>query len=276
MPFIINPYVFENNFDPDAQAFITASGITSSIEQNTLNTFVIGLKGAGLWSLIYFMHVYLGSTASTHKYNLVNPLDTDAAFRLQFNGGWTHSSTGATPNGVNAWADTFFDPSVNLNTSDLCSFGYYSRTDSAVATEYVMGSNSSFAQAACALIARRDTDLRAAIADFPSGTSFRAAVDLLSGDGRGFFVGSVDGPNTKLYVNGTAVISNTDATINAALGTFAPVIGAIRAESGGPVITGYTDKECALDFVAKKLNDAQVLTLTNLVQAFQTSLSRQV
>jgi len=275
MPFIINPYVFENNFDPDAQAFITASGITSSIEQNTLNTFVIGLKGAGLWSLIYFMHVYLGSTASTHKYNLVNPLDADAAFRLQFNGGWTHSSTGATPNGVNAWADTFFDPSVNLNTSDLCSFGYYSRTDSAVTSEYVMGSNSGFTQAACALIARRDTGLRFAIADFPSGTNFRAAGDSLSGDGRGFFVGSVDGPNTKLYVNGAVVASNTSATLNT-LGTFAPVIGAIRAESGGPIIAGYTDKECALDFVAKKLNDAQVLALTNLVQAFQTSLSRQV
>ena len=263
-------------YDPDAQLFITNVGITDLTEQSALNTFVIGLKGAGLWSLIYFMHVYLGSIASKQKYNLVNPVDADSAFRLQFNGGWTHSATGATPNGVNAWADTFFDPSLNLNTTDFASWGYYSRTDSAVASEYVMGSNSGSTQAACALIARRNTNQRFAIADFPSGTNYRSATDSLSTDGRGFFVGCVDGPNTKLFVNGTQVAANSTVTVNGALGSYAPVIGAIRADSGGPVIVGYTDKECALDFVAKKLTNAQVLSLTNLVQAFQTSLSRQV
>lgn len=263
-------------FDPDAQLFITNAGITNSVEQNALNTYVIGLKAAGLWSLIYFMHVYLGSTASTQKYNLVNPLDTDAAFRLGFNGGWTHSSTGATPNGVNAWADTFFNPSANLNTTDFATWGYYSRTNSAVASEYVMGSNSGFSQAACALIARRNTNQRFAFADFPSGTTYRSASDALSTDGRGFFVGSIDGPNAKLYVNGSVVATNTSVSVNTPLGTYAPIIGAIRSFSGGPVILGYTDKECALDFVSKKLTDAQVATLSSLVQTFQTSLSRQV
>jgi hypothetical protein len=263
-------------FDPDAQLFITNAGITNSVEQNALNTFVIGLKAAGLWTLIYFMHVYLGGTATTQRYNLKNPVDADAAFRLQFNGGWTHSSTGATPNGVNAWADTFFDPSANLNTTDFASWGYYSRTDSAVASEYVMGSNSGFTQAACALIARRNTNQRFAFMDFPTGTTFRTASDALSTDGRGFFIGNMDGPNMKLYVNGSIVAVNTSASVNTPLGTFAPTIGAIRAFSGGPVILGYTNKECALDFTATKLTDAQVATLSNLVQIFQTSLSRQV
>lgn len=264
-------------FDPDAQLFITNAGITNPVEQNALNTFVIDLKAAGLWPLIYFMHVYLGSTALTQKYNLVNPLDTDAAFRLGFNGGWIHSSTGALPNGVNAWADTFFEPAANLNTTDLCSFGYYSRSNTAKVTEYVMGSNSGVTQAACALIARRDTDVQAVIADFPSGTVYRAALNFSSTDGSGFFVGTIDSANAKLFRNGVVVIQNTTATLNQPLGSFAVVIGAIRTLSGpSPIIAGYTDKECALDFAAKKLTDAQVVTLTSLVQSFQTSLSRQV
>jgi hypothetical protein len=275
--FSVTPPVPTPTFDPDAQLFITNAGITNPIEQNTLNTFVIGLKAAGLWPLIYFMHVYLGSTASTQKYNLVNPLDTDAAFRLGFNGGWIHSSTGALPNGVNAWADTFFEPASNLNTTDLSSFGYYSRSNTAKTSEYVMGSNSGPTQAACALIARRDTNQSFVIADFPSGTTYRAAGTASLTDGSGFFIGNVDGPNTVLYRNGSVLISNTNATLNQPLGSFAVVIGALRTLSGpSPVIAGYTDKECALDFAAKKLTNAQVVDLTNLVQVFQTSLSRQV
>lgn len=275
--FSVTPPVPTPTFDPDAQLFITNAGITNPIEQAAANTLVVDLKTASLWPLIYFMHVYLGSTASTQKYNLKNPLDTDAAFRLGFNGGWIHSSTGALPNGVNSWADTFFDPSVNLNTTDLSSFGYYSRSNTAKTSEYVMGSNSGPTQAACALIARRDTNIQAAIADFPSGTVYRAALNSSSADGRGFFVGNVDGPNTSLYRNGINVISNTNATLNQPLGSFAVVIGALRTLSGAsPIIAGYTDKECALDFAAKKLTGAQVVTLTSIVQSFQTTLGRQV
>lgn len=271
------PKAVASLFDPDAQLFITNAGITNTTEQNALNTFVIGLKAANIWTSLYFMHVYLGSTASTHKYNLVNPIDADSAFRLQFNGGWTHSANGALPNGVNAYADTFFTPQVYLNNTDLCSFGYYSRTNSAKASEYLMGSNSSSTQAACALIARRDNNLWLVNSDFPSGTVFRAALNFNSTDGRGFFVGTIDSLNAKLFRNGVIGVQNTTTTLNQPLGNKDVVIAAIRASSGSaPVLVGYTDKETALTFVSKKLTDIQVVSLSNLVQSFQTTLGRQV
>jgi len=267
----------EAELDPDAQAFLTATTITDVTITNAINTLVIGLKAQSIWNKIYWLHPYVGGTATSHRFNLKNPLDSDSAFRLNFIGGWTHTSTGALPNGTNAYADTFVAPNSYMNNTDLSSFGYYSRSNTAYTSEYVMGSNSGPTNAACALIVRRDTNLRSGISDFSTGTSFRAAQDNNSLDGRGFFTVSQQGNAIKLYRNGILVVSNTVTTVNGALGSLPVVIGAIQALSGEtPVIFGYTNKECALDYAAQKLNDTEMLNLNNLIQQFQTTLNRNV
>jgi len=263
--------------DPDAQAFLTATSITDENITKAINQLVLDLKNYGIWTKIYWLHPYVGGTEITHRFNLKNPLDSNSAFRLGFIGGWTHTSTGALPNGTNAYADTFVAPNSYMNNTDLSSFGYYSRSNTAYASEYVMGSNSGPTNAACALIIRRNTNLRQGVADFSTGTSFRAAQDTNSLDGRGFFTVSQQGSAIKLYRNGVPVVSNSVTTVNGALGSLPVVIGAIRSLSGStPVIVGYTNKECALDFAAQKLNDIEMLNLNNIVQQFQTTLNRQM
>jgi hypothetical protein len=108
-------------YDPDAQAFITAAAITDVTQQGAINTLVLALKGYSIWTKFKAIYPIVGGTASQHKYNLKDPRDLDAAFRLVFNGGWTHSSTGAQPNGVNGYADTKFTPSAVqlLNSNGL-------------------------------------------------------------------------------------------------------------------------------------------------------------
>jgi len=117
--------------DPDAQAFITAAGITDSTQQSAINTLVVGFKDDGLWTKMKAIYPFIGGTASTHKWNLKDPRDLDAAFRLQFNGGITHSSTGVLPNGTNGYANTFFIPSVQIANADSFHFSMYSRTNGA-------------------------------------------------------------------------------------------------------------------------------------------------
>jgi hypothetical protein len=60
----------------------------------------------------------LGASSTVYtnqfKYNLKDPRDLDAAFRLTFSGGWQFSQLGATPNGTNAYADTKVNPSLHL------------------------------------------------------------------------------------------------------------------------------------------------------------------
>lgn len=114
--------------DPDALAFINAANITDSAQYNSIVVLVSDLKSYGLWGKLRAVYPFVGGTASSHKFNLKDPRDLDAAFRLLFNGGWTHSANGALPNGTNANADT----RLNLNTMNSIndiSYGYYSRTD---------------------------------------------------------------------------------------------------------------------------------------------------
>lgn len=95
-------------YDADAQAYFTANtAITSAADKNAINTFYLGLKSDGVYTKIYQMGLYVWSSATANKWNLVNPLDTDAAYRLNFTTGWTHASTGMTPNGTSAYANTF-------------------------------------------------------------------------------------------------------------------------------------------------------------------------
>ena len=116
------------SFDPDAQSFITAAGITDPTQKLAINTLVVSLKTDGLWSKMKAIYPFVGNTAFSHKFNLKNPLDTDAAFRLVFNGGWTHSTNGAQPNGTNGFANTFLNDntSLALNSAHI---SIYSRTN---------------------------------------------------------------------------------------------------------------------------------------------------
>jgi hypothetical protein len=115
--------------DPDASLFLRTAGITDTTQQSAIDTLVLELKNAGIWSKMKAIYPFVGGTATTHKFNLKDPRDADAAFRLSFVGGWTHSSTGALPNGTNAYADTFLRIADNYSTRFM-SISYYARTDS--------------------------------------------------------------------------------------------------------------------------------------------------
>ena len=83
-----------------------------------VNALVFGLKADGLWSSGHYGYLFIGGASAIHKINLFNPADTDSAFRLDFNGGWTHDVNGITANGTNTYADTHFDSSVHLAAND--------------------------------------------------------------------------------------------------------------------------------------------------------------
>ena len=80
--------------DDDAGAFLQAANIQDSTQQAAINQLVLDLKDAGLWTKFYAIYPFIGGTASTHKWNLKDPRDLNAAYRLTFSGGITHSSGG--------------------------------------------------------------------------------------------------------------------------------------------------------------------------------------
>lgn len=108
--------------DADAVAFLNAAGITDPTISAAVEVFVTALKTNSVWDRLQAIYPFVGGTAETHKWNLKDPRDLDAAYRLQFIGGLTHSSQGVTPNGTTGYARTFYNI-ANFNSQDGISFG---------------------------------------------------------------------------------------------------------------------------------------------------------
>lgn len=117
-------------YDAHAQAFFTAAEITDSSIKNAINTAVVDYKESGNWDRDIAIYPWVGASAAAHKWNLKDPRNTDAAFRMTFHGTVTHSANGVQTNGVNGYADT----KVNLN-EDVAPYSLnialYSRTATA-------------------------------------------------------------------------------------------------------------------------------------------------
>jgi len=258
-------------FDPDAQLFITNAAITEPVQQNAVNNLVLSLKSYGIWTKMKALYPMVGGTAAQHKFNLRNPLDTNAAFRLVFNGGWTHSSTGALPNGTNAWGNTFFY-TTNWTTKDNAHLSYYSRTN---------GANSSI-EIGLFNTAPDSTGYNTALTTRYTGDLFYAnlATSYSSGplsvantDGRGYFMANRNAVNLpKGFKNGVNVSQNTTPAVNG--GGTQPHALAAYNDSGG--IGSYSIRECAFSSFGDGLTDTEAANYYTAVQTFQTTLGRHV
>ena len=253
-------------FDADAQAFITAAAITDPTQQAAINTLVVDLKGYSIWTKMKAVYPFVGGTSSTHKFNLRNPLDTDAAFRLVFNGGWTHSSTGALPNGTNAYADSKFVPSTHLGVNSN-SLGYYSGTNlpETSVDPTNMGAFISVTQGL--VLAKTNTDL--------AGRLNGSAIIYSTATMRGLFSGSRQSSTlTDIYLNGSQVATgNSGGTLpnnNVLLGniSFDP--------ANNPYGFGYVKNDFRFAYISDGLTDTEATNLNSRVTTFQTALSRNV
>lgn len=250
-------------FDADAMAFFTATGITDATIRTAVNTLVKDLKAYGIWSKLKAIYPMVGGTAGTHKYNLKNPADTNAAFRLNFLGGWTHSSNGAMPNGTNAYATTFFNPSTDVTISSF-SFGFYSRTNNLSGVQVEIGSYT------------LGTDATAQLAAYAGGFAYcqpNSQGNVFTTPqtrSDGFYLGSrTDSSNHYFQRNATQTIRTE---INKAP-SHALYIGA-RNSTG--TTQYYSSKELAFALIGDGLTTTNGTDLYTIIQSFQTSLSRQV
>jgi len=257
------------SFDVDALLFINNASIINIIQQFAINDLVIGLKTDGLWTKMKAIYPFVGGTATTHKYNLLNPLDTNAAFRLVFTGGWTHSNTGATPNGTNAYANTFFAPSTNGLLYNNNHISFYSRTTAANGATgfYDLGSGNNVASDSLSLWSRRSTDN----AGYDSAGFPANRITFTNTDGRGFYLGTAPNTTAKFFKNG---ISQASLTVTNQSITNANIyLGGFNEYSTGSVF--YSLKEQAFASLGNGLTDAEALNYYNRVQTFQTTLGRQ-
>ena len=255
--------------DADAQAFITAAAIIDPTQQAAINTLVVDLKGYNIWTKMKALYPFVGGTAASHKFNLKNPLDTDAAFRLVFNGGWTHSANGALPNGTNGYADTFLTPSTQLTAANH-HISLYSRTDVS-GTVYDMGCGENDGSRLTNLFLRRTGDT----AGFDAGTFSTNRNTFSNTDSRGFYCGSVIvNTSSKYYKNGANQNTKTLTPANLLLGNSKLFLGGSNVTGSGALF--FSSKQIAFASIGDGLSDTEAANFYTAVQAFQTALNRNV
>ena len=249
-------------FDSDAQAFITAAAITDPTQQSAINTLVVDLKGYNIWTKMKALYPFVGGTASTHKWNLKDPRDLDAAFRIFWNGGVTHGVNGVQFGGVNGWGDTYLTPSTTLTLSNG-SLSYYSRTNS----------NNLGAEMG-ARIANSDTSLGVYGATPLIGriNTFADNASLTITDTLGFYQITRTGGSTQKVFKNTASSLGSITTSTAAI-TQPIYLGCLNNNG---VAAFYSNRQCAFASIGEGLTDAESLNFYTAVQAFQTTLGRQV
>ena len=244
-------------YDTDAQAYFTANTtITSDADKNAINTFYLGLKSDGIYTKMKAMYLPLWSSATANKWNLKNPLNTDAAYRLSFATGWTHSSTGITPNGTTAYADTYLTPStaLTLNSTHL---SYYSRTN--ITTDvYTIG-------------AFDNTNSLSMYANYAgnnysnqyNGANGRLLVATARGDG--FFLSNRTASNIhNSWRNSTKLGTSTVSTSLGSLPTFKILLAAIQST----FVDGL--KQCSFASIGDGLTDTEATNLSSRVNTLMT------
>lgn len=115
--------------DADAKAYIDAVGTFSNAEKININFWFASAKLNGYYSKYHAVYLFLGGTATAHKFNAVNPIDTDGAFRMVFTGSPTHNANGVTFNGSTQYGNTKLNPSLVLAQNSK-HYSYYLRVPS--------------------------------------------------------------------------------------------------------------------------------------------------
>jgi hypothetical protein len=261
MSFLVNPYSY-GGCDADAVAFLAAAGITDPTITSAICTLVSSMKADGTWAKMNAIYPMVGGTATTHKFNLKNPADTDAAFRLSFIGGWTHSANGALPNGTNAYADSFLNANTTLNLISS-HISYYSRTNIGE-NRYDMG-------------AAVDPSSYIVILSRNAANNFRSIVytgninDVSNTDSRGWFCSNRPSLTVlNAFKNLTKTHNLTQTALSKPNKTI--YLGALNFTT--PAL--FSTKQCAFATIGSGLTDVEAAALYNSIQAFQTTLGRNV
>lgn len=266
--------IVNSQLDYDALSFISAAGITNQTQVLAIHNLVNSLKIANVWSKMKAIYPFVGGTASTHKWNLKDPRDLNAAFRLVFYGGsvgWTHSSNGALPDGTSGYADTFFNPRNNLTNAELIHMSYYSRTNSAYSIEVVMGCSDS--SGGTALLVRRSTDIGGIQHDVQTGNATYISGTGTVTNGSGFFLGVQTSTDIRFLRNNTSVTLTKTANRNVDRQNQSMFLGA-KSQIG--TADNFTNKQVAFASIGTTLTPQNETDLYNIVQQYQTLLGRQV
>ena len=253
-------------FDADAQAFFdrvtTAGGTLSATEKTAVNQLVLDMKSYSIWSKMKAIYPMVGASSAACAQNLKS-----SSFTGSFTSGWTFASTGVTPNGTSAYMNTSLTPNGNVSQNST-HLSFYSRTNK-LADGMDIGVFDGVTTSGLHLgisYGGTSNQMRSRCNSSTASTSYTPT------DTRGLFlISRVNSTEFKGYRNNSSVFTLSASSI-------APVninisIGAITTTLGQ---SDYSTHQCAFSSIGDGLTDTEASNFYTAVQAFQTTLSRNV
>ena len=249
------------SFDADAVAFFnrvtTAGGSLTNTEKQAVNQLVLDLKANSLWTPMKAIYPMVGASAAACAQNLKS-----SSFTGTFTSGWTFASTGVTPNGTSAYMDTTFNPNTSGNLNDA-HFSVYLRSN--------ISSNT-------VDLGAYDGTSETAIYPRFSGNLLYSAIN---GSTNASIVGNSNSAAYFIAVRNSAsaeniFVNNTKSTRTTAsvLKTNRPIY--LSAINFNGTANSFSARQNAFASIGDGLTDTQASNFYTAVQAFQTTLSRQV
>lgn len=250
--------------DADVVAFLTATGISDSTQTSALYALVASAKSNGWWTKCLAIYPMVGGNATAHSYNLRNTSN----YRITFQGGPTHSSTGIAWN-TGQYGQTALVPNADLTLNDT-HLSYYSRSNTSNNGVEIGSRNS--ANINYLTLAVYYSPLSVAISEMYYGGTTDGELQAATSNSQGYFISSRTASNNFfLAKNGTSI--NSISTTGGALPDVEIYIGAYNA---GGTPSNYSTRECAFATIGSGIDSTLAATMYTDIQNFQTTLSRQV
>lgn len=272
-----------NAINPSTIAFLTAAGvvndstvyfpstafeITGAAQYVALNKVVKGLQLLNLWDSNTIIHPYMGGTASSTKFNLIDPDNTNAAHRITWAGGLTFGGFGVLPNGTTGQGDPHINPSIDLTQTEM-TLSFYSRT-SPVNDGQMMGARLAAGTFHIRIHPRLTGTGRF---DVVLNSNFAGLIDRDNPNTLGLHWAVRDAARIKLYKSKTLLrdgASTSTGLVNAKLMYFCSSL------EPNPNIN-YTNRETCLHAVFNRvMSDSVRNDVTDLLNNLQTDLFRNV
>ena len=244
--------------DVDTSAFITrvtaAGGTLNLTEITAVNNLVLQLKIDNIWTSMKAVYPMVGSSAAACAQNLISDTYTGS-----FTSGWTFASTGVTGNGTSSYMNTSLIPSsvLSLNSAHL---SVYLRTV-LTPNQIFLGSKST-----------PPNDLIYLLNYGFLAVNNGDTVATNTAGQNGFFVNSRTASNSvKQYKNNAILTALTTASTGLSVASI--YVGAFN--NGGTVLLP-SNNQISFASIGDGLNDTQESNFYTAVQAFQTTLGRQI
>jgi len=201
------------------------------------------------------MYLFKGTTSAQQKWNTINPVDTDAAFRLTFTGAATFSNNGYELNG-SSYANSYFNPNVMQDSRSNGITVVCGTNNAAFSSDVIeIGSYNSGTQKSFVILKNNNSNYNR-IAGFNSGNAIQSGVN----ESRGIFTGTKQRETvTDLFVNATQTATISGGGV---LSTYNIYIGALNL-ANSPY--GYSNQRMQQVIYHSGISDSKTITLHSIL-----------